>query len=132
MGGAGSTLANTKLTKRQSEALSRVPCKFFRSANGCSAGDACPFAHVQPGSGPGVEGAIGGAGGSSGGTGAKSVCEFFIKGNCRFGHKCALAHVREGEPMSVSSQGYKLVRHAYLLHLTDWVFAHTHTDGPQK
>lgn len=106
--GAGSTLANTKLTKRQSEALSRVPCKFFRSANGCSAGDACPFAHVQPGSGgggDGVNGAGGGMGGAdgtgSGAVGMKSVCEFFIKGNCRFGHKCALAHVREGEPMSV-------------------------------
>lgn len=86
---AGSTLANTKLTKRQSEALGRVPCKFFRSANGCSAGESCPFAHIAPGEG-------------SGSGGVKTVCEFFLKGNCRFGHKCALAHLREGEPMSVS------------------------------
>lgn len=86
---AGSTLANTKLTKRQSEALSRVPCKFFRSSNGCSAGDACPFAHIASGQGNSLGG-------------VKTVCEFFLKGNCRFGHKCALAHLREGEPMSVS------------------------------
>lgn len=104
-GGAGSTLANTKLTKRQLEALGRVPCKFFRSANGCSAGEACPFAHVQPSSGvaSGGDGTNATAGPSSNvvGVGMKSVCEFFLKGNCRFGHKCALAHVREGEPMSV-------------------------------
>ncbi|CAO1616470.1 unnamed protein product [Parajaminaea phylloscopi] len=91
---AGSTLANTKLTKRQSEALGRVPCKFFRSANGCSAGESCPFAHIAPGEGNGPGG-------------AKTVCEFFLKGNCRFGHKCALAHLRDGEPMSMDRKNKK-------------------------
>ncbi|CAO1638283.1 unnamed protein product [Sympodiomycopsis kandeliae] len=108
-GGAGSTLANTKLTKRQSEALGRVPCKFFRSATGCSAGDACPFAHILPGASGGGDGAGTAPANGTGnnGVGMKSVCEFFIKGNCRFGHKCALAHVREGEPMSMDRKNKK-------------------------
>lgn len=97
---AGSTLASTKLTKRQSEALSRVPCKFFKSAGGCSAGDACPFAHIV--AGEGSKGAASATDGAAGGSApSKAVCEFFLKDNCRFAHKCALAHVREGEPMSV-------------------------------
>ena len=82
---AGSALANARLSSKKKEALSQVPCKFFRS-NGCSAGAACPFAHTYPGEGL-----------------QKSTCQWFLKGNCRFGHKCALAHILPGQPISVSS-----------------------------
>lgn len=80
---AGSALANAKLSTKKKEALGQVPCKFFRN-NGCSAGDACPFAHTLPGEGQ-----------------PKAVCQWFIKGSCRFGHRCALAHIMPGQPMSV-------------------------------
>ncbi|EJC98210.1 uncharacterized protein FOMMEDRAFT_49192, partial [Fomitiporia mediterranea MF3/22] len=55
--------------------LSHVPCKFFRVGS-CTAGASCPFSHQvqQPGQ-------------------QKDVCAWFIKGNCKFGHKCALAHI---------------------------------------
>lgn len=80
---AGSALANAKLSTKKKEALGQVPCKFFRN-NGCSAGDACPFAHTMPGEGQ-----------------PKAVCQWYIKGSCRFGHRCALAHILPGQPMSV-------------------------------
>lgn len=83
-GEGGSALASTKLSSKKKEALSQVPCKFFR-ANGCTAGKACPFSHTLPE--PGQQ---------------KAVCQWFMKGSCRFGHKCALAHVLPGQPMSVS------------------------------
>ena len=79
----GSALASIKLSSKKKEALSQVPCKFFRS-NGCSAGNACPFAHNMPGEGPG-----------------KAICQWYLKGNCRFGHRCALAHILPGQPMSM-------------------------------
>lgn len=79
----GSALASVKLSSKKKEALSQVPCKFFRS-NGCSAGNACPFAHSMPGEGA-----------------AKAVCQWYLKGNCRFGHRCALAHILPGQPMSM-------------------------------
>lgn len=82
----GSALASAKLSSKKKEALSQVPCKFFRS-NGCSAGSSCPFAHIVPGEGQG-----------------KAVCQWFLKGSCRFGHKCALAHILPGQPMSVSQE----------------------------
>ncbi|EJD41990.1 hypothetical protein AURDEDRAFT_68176, partial [Auricularia subglabra TFB-10046 SS5] len=55
--------------------LSHVPCKFFR-LDACTAGASCPFSHQlsEPGR-------------------PKDVCTWFVKGNCKFGHKCALAHV---------------------------------------
>ncbi|EJU02102.1 hypothetical protein DACRYDRAFT_26394, partial [Dacryopinax primogenitus] len=53
--------------------LSHVPCKFFK-VGGCTAGPDCPFSHQQPGQ-------------------PKDVCTWFVKGQCKFGHKCALAHV---------------------------------------
>lgn len=31
---------------------------------------------------------------------SKPICQWFAKGNCKFGHKCALAHVLPGQPMS--------------------------------
>lgn len=80
---AGSALANAKLSTKKKEALGQVPCKFFRN-NGCSAGDACPFAHTLPGEGQ-----------------PKAVCQWYLKGSCRFGHRCALAHILPGQPMSV-------------------------------
>lgn len=80
---AGSALANAKLSTKKKEALGQVPCKFFRN-NGCSAGDACPFAHTLPGEGQ-----------------PKAVCQWYIKGSCRFGHRCALAHILPGQPMSM-------------------------------
>ncbi|GAA6062105.1 hypothetical protein JCM10212_002355 [Sporobolomyces blumeae] len=62
--------------------LSHVPCKFYK-ANSCTAGASCPFSHdlVNPGQ-------------------SKPICQWFAKGNCKFGHKCALAHVLPGQPMS--------------------------------
>ena len=80
---AGSALASAKLSTKKKEALGQVPCKFFRS-NGCSAGDACPFAHTLPGEGQ-----------------QKAVCQWYVKGSCRFGHRCALAHILPGQPMSM-------------------------------
>ncbi|WFD08243.1 hypothetical protein MVES1_003615 [Malassezia vespertilionis] len=80
---AGSALANAKLSTKKKEALGQVPCKFFRN-NGCSAGDACPFAHTFPAEGQ-----------------QKAVCQWYVKGSCRFGHRCALAHIMPGQPMSM-------------------------------
>ncbi|SCV71504.1 BQ2448_3092 [Microbotryum intermedium] len=31
---------------------------------------------------------------------AKPVCKFFTQGNCKFAHKCALAHILPGQPIS--------------------------------
>ncbi|KAH8917730.1 hypothetical protein BT69DRAFT_1181178, partial [Atractiella rhizophila] len=49
--------------------LSHVPCKFFK-VGACAAGASCPFSHNLPEPGQG-----------------KSVCQWFVKGNCKFGHK---------------------------------------------
>ena len=35
------------------------------------------------------------------------MCPWFLKGSCKFGHKCALAHVRPGEPMSMDRKNKK-------------------------
>ncbi|KAF9078605.1 hypothetical protein BDP27DRAFT_1177729, partial [Rhodocollybia butyracea] len=57
--------------------LSHVPCKFYKVGS-CTAGSSCPFSHSGV-TGPGAQ---------------KDVCAWFVKGNnCKFGHKCALAHV---------------------------------------
>ncbi|KAG1835939.1 hypothetical protein DFJ58DRAFT_847272, partial [Suillus subalutaceus] len=67
-----------------------VPCKFFK-VGACTAGSSCPFSHnVQE---PGQQ---------------KDVCAWFVKGNCKFGHKCALAHVLPGQMVAqkiVQKQG---------------------------
>ncbi|KIO31479.1 hypothetical protein M407DRAFT_59625, partial [Tulasnella calospora MUT 4182] len=55
--------------------LSHVPCKFFKAGQ-CTAGSSCPFSHST--SEPGQP---------------KQVCQWFLSGNCRFAHKCALAHI---------------------------------------
>ncbi|PVF93470.1 hypothetical protein CPB86DRAFT_676531, partial [Serendipita vermifera] len=55
--------------------LSHVPCKFYK-AGACTAGTNCPFSHTAVDRG-----------------GPKDVCQWFVKGNCKFGHKCALAHI---------------------------------------
>ncbi|GAA5882007.1 hypothetical protein JCM16303_003506 [Sporobolomyces ruberrimus] len=62
--------------------LSHVPCKFYK-ANSCTAGASCPFSHDLVNAGQ-----------------TKPICQWFAKGNCKFGHKCALAHVLPGQPMS--------------------------------
>ncbi|GAA5909823.1 uncharacterized protein JCM6883_003105 [Sporobolomyces salmoneus] len=62
--------------------LSHVPCKFYK-ANSCNAGSSCPFSHDLVNAGQ-----------------SKPICQWFAKGNCKFGHKCALAHVLPGQPMS--------------------------------
>ncbi|GAA5991464.1 hypothetical protein JCM5350_001620 [Sporobolomyces pararoseus] len=62
--------------------LSHVPCKFYK-ANSCTAGSSCPFSHDLVNAGQ-----------------SKPICQWFAKGNCKFGHKCALAHVLPGQPMS--------------------------------
>ena len=52
-----------------------VPCKFFRTEGGCQAGHQCPFLH------------------SMDDTTTDTPCKYFAKGNCKFGPKCALAHI---------------------------------------
>ncbi|KAJ7918521.1 hypothetical protein B0H13DRAFT_1992542, partial [Mycena leptocephala] len=65
---------NKKSAASKAKDLSHVPCKFYKVGS-CTAGSSCPFSHsmVEPG-------------------GQKDVCAWFVKGNCKFGHKCALAH----------------------------------------
>ncbi|KAF7360102.1 hypothetical protein MVEN_00738600 [Mycena venus] len=69
--------------------LSHVPCKFYKVGS-CTAGSSCPFSHslVEPG-------------------GQKDVCAWFVKGNCKFGHKCALAHVLPGQTMAMDRKNKK-------------------------
>ncbi|CUA73946.1 Protein cps3 [Rhizoctonia solani] len=78
----------------KSKDLSHVPCKFFR-VGGCTAGPACPFSHhvAEPGEG-------------------KSVCTWFVKGSCKFGHKCALAHILPGQPMSMDKRNKRAAQAA--------------------
>ncbi|KDR80477.1 hypothetical protein GALMADRAFT_61855 [Galerina marginata CBS 339.88] len=74
--------------------LSHVPCKFFK-VGGCTAGSSCPFSHsnVEPG-------------------GQKETCTWFVKGNCKFGHKCALAHVLPGQSMAMDRKNKKAAQTA--------------------
>jgi len=82
-----STPANAR-HKSSGKDLSHVPCKFFKVGS-CTAGSACPFSHtaVEPGQ--------------------KDVCTWFVKGNCKFGHKCALAHILPGQNMSMDRRNKK-------------------------
>jgi hypothetical protein len=77
------------LSTRTAKDLSHVPCKFHKVGM-CTAGSSCPFSHstVEPG-------------------GAKDVCVWFVKGNCKFGHKCALAHVLPGQSMAMDRKNKK-------------------------
>ncbi|KAF9551411.1 hypothetical protein CPC08DRAFT_315734 [Agrocybe pediades] len=74
--------------------LSHVPCKFFK-VGGCTAGASCPFSHssAEPG-------------------GQKETCTWFVKGNCKFGHKCALAHVLPGQSMAMDRKNKKAAQTA--------------------
>ena len=69
--------------------MSHVPCKFYK-VGGCTAGASCPFSHalVEPG-------------------GQKETCAWFVKGNCKFGHKCALAHILPGQSMAMDRKNKK-------------------------
>ena len=69
--------------------LSHVPCKFFKVGS-CTAGVSCPFSHAsnEPGQ-------------------PKGVCTWFVKGNCKFGHKCALAHILPGQSMAMDRKNKK-------------------------
>jgi len=69
--------------------LSHVPCKFFKVGS-CTAGVSCPFSHAnnEPGQ-------------------PKGVCAWFVKGNCKFGHKCALAHILPGQSMAMDRKNKK-------------------------
>ncbi|EIW68988.1 hypothetical protein TREMEDRAFT_73988 [Tremella mesenterica DSM 1558] len=80
-GGKESPVGDTK-----AEALSHVPCRFFKAGT-CTAGASCPFSHD--------------------GGGTKEVCQWFLKGNCKFGHKCALLHLHPGEPLSMDRRNKK-------------------------
>ena len=77
------------LTLSTAKDLSHVPCKFFK-VGACTAGSSCPFSHAvhEPGQ-------------------QKDVCAWFVKGNCKFGHKCALAHVLPGQSMSMDRKNKK-------------------------
>ncbi|KAJ9122180.1 hypothetical protein QFC24_004409 [Naganishia onofrii] len=74
--------------------LSHVPCRFFK-VGGCTAGLACPFSHSLTETGT-----------------QKQVCQWFIKGNCRFGHKCALAHIKPGEEYTMDRENKKAAQRA--------------------
>ena len=65
-----------------------MPCKFFKVGS-CTAGSACPFSHtsIEPGQ--------------------KDICTWFVKGNCKFGHKCALAHILPGQSMAMDRKNKK-------------------------
>ncbi|KAL1741059.1 hypothetical protein HDZ31DRAFT_67297 [Schizophyllum fasciatum] len=78
----------------KSKDLSHVPCKFFR-VGGCTAGSSCPFSHssAEPGA-------------------PKDTCAWFIKGNCKFGHKCALAHVLPGQSMAMDRKNKRAAQQA--------------------
>ncbi|KAG8704482.1 hypothetical protein FRC08_002209 [Ceratobasidium sp. 394] len=78
----------------KSKDLSHVPCKFFK-VGGCTAGPACPFSHhvSEPGE-------------------SKNVCTWFVKGSCKFGHKCALAHILPGQPMSMDKRNKRAAQAA--------------------
>lgn len=71
-----------------------MPCKFYK-VGGCTAGSSCPFSHssVEPGA-------------------QKETCTWFIKGNCKFGHKCALAHVLPGQSMAMDRKNKKAAQTA--------------------
>ncbi|KAJ7359756.1 hypothetical protein DFH08DRAFT_769788, partial [Mycena albidolilacea] len=69
--------------------LSHVPCKFYKVGS-CTAGSSCPFSHSLVEAG-----------------GQKDVCAWFVKGNCKFGHKCALAHVLPGQTMAMDRKNKK-------------------------
>jgi hypothetical protein len=71
-----------------------VPCKFYK-VGGCTAGSSCPFSHssVEP-------------------EAQKETCTWFIKGNCKFGHKCALAHVLPGQSMAMDRKNKKAAQTA--------------------
>ncbi|KAH8828464.1 hypothetical protein DL96DRAFT_1555859 [Flagelloscypha sp. PMI_526] len=73
---------------QKSKDLSHVPCKFFKVGS-CTAGSSCPFSHAAE---PGAQ---------------KDVCAWFVKGNCKFAHKCALAHILPGQPMSMDRKNKK-------------------------
>ncbi|KAG6857056.1 hypothetical protein H0H87_010021 [Tephrocybe sp. NHM501043] len=39
--------------------------------------------------------------------GQKETCAWFVKGNCKFGHKCALAHILPGQSMAMDRKNKK-------------------------
>ncbi|KAJ3746605.1 hypothetical protein DFH05DRAFT_1458849 [Lentinula detonsa] len=81
-------------TTTKTKDLSHVPCKFYKVGS-CTAGSSCPFSHSGI-TGPGAQ---------------KDVCAWFVKGNnCKFGHKCALAHVLPGQSMSMDRKNKKLAQ----------------------
>ncbi|KAF7369190.1 hypothetical protein MVEN_00246300 [Mycena venus] len=59
--------------------LSHIPCKFYRIRD-CFAGSSCPFSHSL------VDHER-----------QNEVCAWFLEGKCKFGHRCALAHVLPGQ-----------------------------------
>lgn len=71
-----------------------MPCKFYK-VGGCTAGSSCPFSHSTQESG-----------------GQKETCTWFVKGNCKFGHKCALAHVLPGQSMTMDRKNKKAAQAA--------------------
>ncbi|KAJ7018675.1 hypothetical protein C8F04DRAFT_1052537, partial [Mycena alexandri] len=84
-GGGKKSAAASKAAKD----LSHVPCKFYKVGS-CTAGSSCPFSHSLVEAG-----------------GQKDVCAWFVKGNCKFGHKCALAHVLPGQTMAMDRKNKK-------------------------
>ena len=42
--------------------------------------------------------------------GQKETCAWFVKGNCKFGHKCALAHVLPGQSMAMDRNNKNAAR----------------------
>jgi hypothetical protein len=81
---------DSKESKAEKESkLAHVPCKFYK-AGACSAGQSCPFSHTAVDRG-----------------GPKETCQWYIKGNCKFAHKCALAHLLPGQPPTMDRKNKK-------------------------
>ncbi|KII84318.1 hypothetical protein PLICRDRAFT_167839 [Plicaturopsis crispa FD-325 SS-3] len=88
-GGGDREKGKGKGSSKTAKDLSHVPCKFFKVGS-CTAGASCPFSHSA--TDPGHQ---------------KDVCAWFVKGNCKFGHKCALAHVLPGQSMAMDRKNKK-------------------------
>lgn len=71
--GSGDSKGRSALCSRKEScltvaaSLSHVPCRFYKQG-ACTAGASCPFSHEDGGK--------------------KETCQWFLKGNCKFGHKC--------------------------------------------
>jgi hypothetical protein len=74
--------------------VSDITCKLYKVGS-CTAGFYCRFSHST--GEPGVQ---------------KGVCVLFVKGNCKFGNKCGLAHILPGQSIAMDRKNKKAARSA--------------------